>query len=148
MKKTSKLGTNHKTVKFTRLNFHHREWFHDDEFLVQKKGEKIHRKKISIVGLAEGSLIKLFSWIQIVFVCLSILPACLEVKVNQISRAANLLPSPTGPNEPKLRQPAVEINMHFRSVLSTLTPCNRHEGSSSKTVMFMIWVRACSNVPL
>ena len=35
-------------------------------------------------------------------VYLSFLPACPEVKVNEISTAANLLPSPTGPNEPEL----------------------------------------------
>lgn len=58
------MGTNHKTVKLTRFNFHRREWFHDYQFLAQRQEEKKkHRKKISIVGLAEGYLIKLFSWI-------------------------------------------------------------------------------------
>lgn len=37
------------------------------------------------------------------WVCMSVLPACPEVKVNEITTAANLLPSPTGPNEPQLR---------------------------------------------
>lgn len=59
-----------------------------------------NRKEISFAGLVGGNVVDCSVQVEM---CFSVLPVCPEVKVNEIITAANLLPSPTVPNEPQLR---------------------------------------------
>lgn len=89
--------TNLISIKMASFNFHHRKLLYGCSFWPQKSNTD--RKLMLLVG---RGVCCLFSLGRNVFVYPSILSACPEVKVNENTTAANLLPSPTGCNEQQL----------------------------------------------